>query len=544
MKIGDIELGIKEYVFIGLFFIFIYSLITSPSTSGLVLITAFIIFGISAMYEKSHQYKIILLLAIVGLSLLNIFVNGLKFGIDFKGGTRIPIVLERSVDQKTMQEMLNVIKKRASVLGLTEVKVKAIGSTQINIELPSSDEEYIKKVEEVLASQGVFMGIVDGKIAITGRDILPGTIKKYYGLPNADWAVTFSVNKEGAERFANVSKGKGGYPLYLFIDRPTHTDIFINKKYLKHEVFEEDEIIEALKDAIRLEGDDSNIYVIGSIDWNKINGTNRTAIIEDKELEQKLKSYGYKVKIKQLNFTITNLDGEPVVDEWEAIGLLSAPRLSEGVTQGIPLYNYQISGAAKGTGKEKYENAVEQAKKVESILKGGALPVRISIGSRISIPATLGESFLNISIIGILSALIFVSVVVAIRYRKIKLIIPAVIVSVSEFIIILAILGSFTIDLAGMAGIIAAIGVGVDAQIVITDELLKKGGSADEKFKKAYEIIGTNVIVAILTMIPLLFSGLVEVIGFAVSTIMGALLGYLISRPAYAVMVEEILGIE
>jgi preprotein translocase subunit SecD len=96
-----------------------------------------------------------------------------------------------------------------------------------------------------------------------------------------------------------------------------------------------------------------------------------------------------------------------------------------------------------------------------------------------------------------------------------------------------------------MAGILAAIGVGVDAQIVITDEILKKDeNTIEEKTEPAFSIIKMNAIVASLSMLPLFFSGIVEIIGFAISTILGSLLGYLLSRPAYAVIVEKILGIE
>ena len=87
--------------------------------------------------------------------------------------------------------------------------------------------------------------------------------------------------------------------------------------------------------------------------------------------------------------------------------------------------------------------------------------------------------------------------------------------------------------------------MGVDAQIVITDELLKKDQrSTHEKTDHAFTIIRTNVTVAALSMLPLLFSGLVEVIGFAISTIMGAILGYLLTRPAYAVIGEKVLGVK
>ena len=129
---------------------------------------------------------------------------------------------------------------------------------------------------------------------------------------------------------------------------------------------------------------------------------------------------------------------------------------------------------------------------------------------------------------------------VSLRYRKVSILLPIIAISVSEMVILLSVIGSFTIDLAGMAGIIAAIGVGVDAQIAITDELLKKEGTKDEKLAKAFEIVTTTVTVAVFAMVPLLFSGMVEIIGFAISTILGALLGLLISRPAYAAIIEGV----
>ena len=82
----------------------------------------------------------------------------------------------------------------------------------------------------------------------------------------------------------------------------------------------------------------------------------------------------------------------------------------------------------------------------------------------------------------------------------------------------------------------------VDAQIVITDEMLKRDAlKMAEKIGLAFDIIRTNAIVGISSMIPLFFSGIVEVTGFALSTILGAMLGYMITRPAYAAIVERVL---
>jgi preprotein translocase subunit SecD len=92
-----------------------------------------------------------------------------------------------------------------------------------------------------------------------------------------------------------------------------------------------------------------------------------------------------------------------------------------------------------------------------------------------------------------------------------------------------------------MAGILAAIGVGIDAQIVVTDELLKKEEEARKRMEKAFSIITTSVTVAVVAMLPLLmFSGLVEIIGFATATVLGSLLGLFISRPAYGAIAERL----
>ena len=94
-------------------------------------------------------------------------------------------------------------------------------------------------------------------------------------------------------------------------------------------------------------------------------------------------------------------------------------------------------------------------------------------------------------------------------------------------------------------GVGVTVGVGVDAQIVITDELLKRDErKTSEKIELAFGIIKTNATVAIFSMVPLLFSGLVEIIGFATSTMLGALLGYMLTRPAYAAIVEKVLAAE
>ncbi|MEM2948221.1 MAG: hypothetical protein QXY05_00885 [Candidatus Anstonellales archaeon] len=525
-----------------------------PVYVGFLLIISLLIFGtLSSVWKESH-IRLSALFALIILAISAIAVHGIKFGIDFEGGTRIPIVLEYPVNQIAMQEMVETIKKRASVLGLTEVKVKAVGNSEIYVELPSADEEMVKRVEGILEKQGVYLGVVDGKVAITGQDILPGTI---YRIPTQylqgnDWGVGFSITKTGAEHFAETVKGKANYPLYMFLDRPTNAFVVVNREQLKQSLSESLEIedaLSAMKEALELEGDNTVIIFEEDV-LPGMNLSNRTYVVLRKNAPQSVKdifsSAGIMIKEVEDSEMIPEISygsaGTPVVAKWEGVGLLSSPFLSPQITDGIPSYSYSITGPASGVGQEKVLNAERRVKEIESILKGGALPVRITLGSKTTIPAPLGQEFLRLSLLGLVFAFIIVSAVIFITYRKLRVILPIILITLAEITILIAITGSFTIDLATMAGIIAAVGVSIDAQIIITDELLKKTGTKEEKLDRAMSIINTNVTVAILAMLPLLFSGMVEIIGFAVATILGALLGALISRPAYATIAGELVA--
>ncbi|MFH1785276.1 MAG: hypothetical protein ABH842_02520 [Candidatus Micrarchaeota archaeon] len=552
----------KDNHFLFLLFIFALFAVAIAMVAGWILIIAIVFFGITSLRWKQPHIKISGMVFLVLLALLNVYVHGMNFGIDFVGGTRIPVVLEHAVDQDTMNEMVNTIKSRANTLGLKEIKARAVGNSLINVEVASSDEATIEYIEKTLSQQGVYIGVVDGEIAISGDHIFRTSIRSLS--PNeliqqggADWGVGFSVDREGGEIFASTAKGKADYPVYMFIDRPNDAVLFYDKATFKSYILSdagEKESLKAVQEMLELENSNISVYLIETIPENFTAATNSTkAIISSNlsaEIKQNLTNMGFTLveyaEEKMKPEFMRSRTGVLIVNKLEAVGLLTAPLLSGGVTSGVPSYNYVITGSIEASdGKSKSAEALEKVKSIESILKGGALPVQISLGSRTTLPASLGSEFLKLSLIAIGGSLLAIAVLIGLRYRNIKATLPIVLISFAELAILLSILGSFTIDLAAMAGIIAAIGVGVDAQIVITDELLKKDDhKISEKVELAFGIIRTNAIVAICSMIPLLFSGLVEIIGFAMSTMLGALLGYLLTRPAYAAMVEKVLEAE
>ena len=209
-----------------------------------------------------------------------------------------------------------------------------------------------------------------------------------------------------------------------------------------------------------------------------------------------------------------------------------------------------ISGSGVGSNQEEaISNSLSSMKRLQTILITGSLPVKLSIVKTDSISPVLGEEFMNNSFLMAALAAISVAVVIGLRYRKLIIAIPIMITLVSEITILLGVAAfiGWNIDLAAIAGILIAIGTGVNDQIVITDETLKgEGGSSStynwkEKVKRAFLIIMLAYATVVVAMIPLIFAGAGLLKGFAITTIIGVTIGVFITRPAYSSFVEIIL---
>ena len=248
--------------------------------------------------------------------------------------------------------------------------------------------------------------------------------------------------------------------------------------------------------------------------------------------------------------------GEPV-EMYLDDELVSSPELSEGLATGTPSTDVEVSGTA-----ETKEAAEAEARNIQTVLQSGALPVQVSIAGISSVSADLGEQFRTGALIAGLLAVIVVSIIIFARYKTPMLVIPIIFTSLAELLLILGVASiiRWNIDLAAIAGIIAAIGTGVDDQIIITDELLKKGRSEGAKSsrkrrtslrmktKGAFFIVFAAAATLIAAMLPLAYigfsrgyAGIGILSGFAFTTIIGVLIGIFITRPVYARFIERII---
>lgn len=200
--------------------------------------------------------------------------------------------------------------------------------------------------------------------------------------------------------------------------------------------------------------------------------------------------------------------------------------------------------ASTGSG----DSGKEDAKMLEIHLRNGALPVEVKIAGSGSVSAELGETFKFWCLIAGIFALIAVGISIFVRYHEPAIVLPMVLINASEIIILLAITSFFLqLDLATIAGLIAVLGTGIDQLVILTDEILHEGKVPSpniylKRLKRALAIIVASAATVFIAMLPLALMDLSSLRGFAIITILGVLVGVIVTRPAYGRIIMAILS--
>ena len=228
---------------------------------------------------------------------------------------------------------------------------------------------------------------------------------------------------------------------------------------------------------------------------------------------------------------------------------ITSLQISSGL-RGSTTTTIQISGSETGASQEAAARAAQaEMKRLQTVLATGSFPVELEVVKTDAVSAQLGASFIqNMFLVGFL-AILAVIITVSTRYRDWKIAIPMSVAMLSEVVIIFAIAALFryNLDLAGIAGIIIAVGTGVDDQIIIVDEIKSsgtRGGTWKQRMKRAFFIIFAAFFTLVAAMLPLMWAGAGLVRGFAIMTIAGVTAGVLITRPAFAELAEKFVTVE
>jgi preprotein translocase subunit SecD len=186
---------------------------------------------------------------------------------------------------------------------------------------------------------------------------------------------------------------------------------------------------------------------------------------------------------------------------------------------------------------------LETARELALNMRSGALPTLMDVqhrGSEFYLQPSTAERFKPLSLATGAVAVLAVALVVFARYRRRAVALPMTLTAAAEVYILLGFAAavSLPLDLSHIAGFIAVIGTGVDDLVIIADEIMQQGEVRTSKvfesrFRKAFWVIGAAAATTIIAMSPLALLSLGDLRGFAIVTIVGVLIGVLITRPAY-----------
>jgi len=191
---------------------------------------------------------------------------------------------------------------------------------------------------------------------------------------------------------------------------------------------------------------------------------------------------------------------------------------------------------------------LQQAQQLEIHLRAGALPVEVRVAGSGSVSAPLGEHYMWASVVALLFAILTVGLVIYYRYREPLIVLPMMGTNLAEVVILLGVATFIQqLDLASIAGLIAVVGTGIDQLVMTTDEVLHEGRVPSpslyrKRLERAVAIIVVAAGTVIIAMLPLILMDLSTLKGFALITIIGVLIGVLVTRPAYGRIIMAILS--
>ncbi len=222
--------------------------------------------------------------------------------------------------------------------------------------------------------------------------------------------------------------------------------------------------------------------------------------------------------------------------------LVDSLRISSGL-KGREATQISIQGSGSGaTQEDAIENTRADMNKLQTILITGSLPYKMEIVKLDTISPTLGARFVNAILLAGLFAMLFIYIIIFVRYKSLKLGAALLLTSVSELIIILGVASfmKWNFDLPSIAALLATIGTGVDDQIIMLDESKTKDSvSMKERMKRAIFIMMSAYLTSLVSLLPLYWAGAGLFKGFAITSIIGISAGVFITRPAFAEILKR-----
>lgn len=488
--------------------------------------------------------------------------TGIQKGLDLQGGTRVLLdVQSNNTSQANVDQVKGILETRVSAFGLTQTDIRTVrlgDRYKIQVEVADTNQT---RLEELLSQEGSFESRMPLEISSERSFELENTYD--FEKQNNTISVDGTTYQPGSEFELDGTK-------FYYLNNSEST------ANLEVVMYDGEDVQQVLRSDGRVQ-QSGNGYSF------------RFPVIISSESARNVQ------RVAQ-NYPTILLQGQPYLGMEDGsaaqLRLYVDGNRQSSLNMAAVFKQQVVTQPSISGGGNTAEEARSEMNRLQSILESGRLPYPVEIQTISTITASLGSEFLATAFISIVLSLVAVGILVFMRYGDIRVSLPIVLTGSSEVYILLGAWFSTvaTLDLASIAGIIAAVGTGVDDQIIITDESgRERVRSWKKRMKRAFFVIFTSAASTIGAMMPLVtpelstlavgaaglgligytFQGkknphyiaigtfavivsavtwtlspsafaLQAVQGFAVTTILGIMVGIAITRPAYAKILEHL----
>ena len=464
---------------------------------------------------KPAKSIVILGLVVIAFSVIAVFqgATSVKLGLDLLGGTSVTLTPRATeganVTPEAISQAVEIIRQRVNSIGVAESEVTAQGSgnnRQIVISVPGeTGEEIVQLVGQTaeLRFRQVLVEAAPNAVSISGDTqtvTLPNGVTPELSAKFSELDCTNQINLQGGTTespdVAVVSCDRGGSAKFILAPAQVLGNM-----------------ISEASAAIDQQGA-AGWFV--SLDFNGEGATKFGALTQAVT--------GLAAPQNQVAIVLDGL-------------VVSAPRINEAITGG----SAQITGSFNQ----------QEASNLANVLKYGALPLAFDQGEVLQVSPTLGSDQLEAGLLAGLIGFILVFLYSLFYYKALGVVtILSLLVAAGIAYVSILLLGEwlgFTLTLAGIAGIIVAVGITADSFVVYFERLrdeVREGRSirsaAETGWVKARRTIVVSDMVSMIAATLLYFFAVGGVRGFAftlgLTTLIDLLVVFFFTHPLVSLM--------
>ncbi|MDR6171628.1 protein translocase subunit SecD [Curtobacterium sp. SORGH_AS_0776] len=441
-----------------------------------------------------------------------------ELALDLQGGTQLTLAAQNteggSVTSQQLNQAVNIIRQRINATGVSESQINTQGTNNIVVSIPGKpDKATIDRIEAAakLTFRPVLYTEAATNTAVGGSNGSSASPTPY--TPPASLQATPSTKPTNGSDLSQVT--------------PALQDLYTN-----YNCNAPDDVTTAPDDEplVTCDQDGTAKYILGPVEVSGSGISNATSGLATD-------SQGTSTGQWAVNLTFKGKSSDDFRDVTSRLVKLQPPQNQFAIVLDGSVITAPASNAAITNGKAQITGSftADSAKTLADQLKYGALPINFQVQSNENISATLGTAQLVGGLVAGLIGLILVIIYSVIQYRALAFVtVLSLGVAAALTYLVIAIMSwrvDYRLSLAGVAGLIVAIGITADSFIVyferIRDELRDGRGlesAVEAGWKRALRTILASDSINFLAAVVLYILAVSDVKGFAFTLLLTTLI--------------------